>query len=240
MPRSRSASSCGSSTASPRTQDRDRTQGGRASSGSVLTTIDGLGVIGVARIIAAVGDPARFRSGAALAAYVGAVPATNRSGLWAARRPGLSRLGNARLRRALYMTILGAAGRRTTARSTSPPTEGATETSTPRRARAREPSSSCTRGAGGMGCRASRPTARRAGSSRGTVSRTRATTSTGSTSREPGSPGRPPDALERARPRDLSRWALAPLQLRRVGPGRGVRPVVGEERPQVADLDGRR
>jgi transposase len=79
--------------------------------GSVLTTIDGLGVIAVGRIIAAVGDPARFRSGAALAAYVGAVPATKRSGLWQSRHPGLSPLGNARLRHALYMTTLGAVRR---------------------------------------------------------------------------------------------------------------------------------
>jgi transposase len=76
--------------------------------GSLLTTIDGLGTTAVARIIAAVDDPARFRSGAALAAYVGAVPGTNKSGLRQAGRASLSPLGNARLRRALYMTTLAA------------------------------------------------------------------------------------------------------------------------------------
>jgi transposase len=73
---------------------------------SLLTTIAGMGALSAARIVAAVGDPARFRHAGAFAAYVGAVPGTNRSGL---RRPGhssLCPLGNARLRRALYMTTL--------------------------------------------------------------------------------------------------------------------------------------
>lgn len=74
--------------------------------GSLLTTIEGLGAITAARIIAAVGDPARFRHAAAFTSYVGVVPGTNRSGL---RRPGqapLSPIGNARLRRALWMPTL--------------------------------------------------------------------------------------------------------------------------------------
>lgn len=74
----------------------------------LLTTIDGLGYLSAARIVAAVGDPATFRHGAALAAYVGVVPRTNHSGL---RRPAgasLTPLGNARLRRALYMTTFAA------------------------------------------------------------------------------------------------------------------------------------
>jgi transposase len=78
---------------------------------SLITTIEGIASLSAARIIAAVGDPARFRNGAALAAYVGAVPGTQTSGL---RRPGhasLSPLGNARLRRALYMATLGAVQR---------------------------------------------------------------------------------------------------------------------------------
>lgn len=79
--------------------------------GSLLTTIDGLGAIGAAHIIAAVGDPARFRSGAALAAYVGVVPGTKESGLRRGGRDTLCPLGNARLRRALYMTTLGAVSR---------------------------------------------------------------------------------------------------------------------------------
>jgi transposase len=73
---------------------------------SLLTTIRGMGALSAARIVVAVGDPARFRHAGAFAAYVGAVPGTNRSGL---RRPGhssLCPLGHARLRRALYMTTL--------------------------------------------------------------------------------------------------------------------------------------
>lgn len=79
--------------------------------GLLLLTIDGLGTTAVARIIAAVGDPARFRDGAALAAYVGAVPGTSQSGLRQPGRATLCPLGNARLRRALYMTTLGAVRR---------------------------------------------------------------------------------------------------------------------------------
>ena len=78
---------------------------------TLLATIDGLGNIAIARILAAVGDPARFRSGAALAAYVGAVPGTNNSGLGPKGRDRLSPLGNARLRRTLFMTTLGAVRR---------------------------------------------------------------------------------------------------------------------------------
>ena len=42
--------------------------------GKLLTTVDGIGPQSAARIIAAVGDPARFRSAGALAAYLGVVP----------------------------------------------------------------------------------------------------------------------------------------------------------------------
>lgn len=79
--------------------------------GSLLLTIDGLGTTAVARIVGAVGDPARFRDGAALAAYAGAVPGTYKSGLRQGDNASLCPLGNARLRRALYMTTLGAVRR---------------------------------------------------------------------------------------------------------------------------------
>jgi transposase len=79
--------------------------------GSLLTTIEGLGFVSVARIIAAVGDPARFRHAGALAAYVGVVPGTQHSGLHRPDRATLCPLGNARLRRALYMATLGAVQR---------------------------------------------------------------------------------------------------------------------------------
>ena len=76
--------------------------------GALLTSIDGIGPLSVAQIVTTVGDPATFRSGSAFAAYVGVVPGTKSSGLW---RPGHSRLcsvGNARLRRALWMPTLSA------------------------------------------------------------------------------------------------------------------------------------
>ena len=79
--------------------------------GKLLTSIDGLGPHSAARIIAAVGDPARFKSAAAFAAYVGVVPGLSQSG----KREGAPRrrapLGNAALRRALWMPVLGAVRR---------------------------------------------------------------------------------------------------------------------------------
>jgi transposase len=62
------------------------------------------GPITAARILVTVGDPARFRSAGALAAYVGVVPGTKESGLRRSPRAHLSPLGNARLRKALSMT----------------------------------------------------------------------------------------------------------------------------------------
>jgi len=76
--------------------------------GSLLTTIDGIGPPTAARLIATLGDPAHFRSAAALASYVGVVPGTNESGL---RRPGrapLTPIGHAHLRTALWMPTLAA------------------------------------------------------------------------------------------------------------------------------------
>jgi len=77
--------------------------------GQLLLSIDVLGLIGAAHILATVGDPSRrFRSGSALAAYVCVVPGTSQSGLW---RPGQARIspfGNAALRRSLWMAALRA------------------------------------------------------------------------------------------------------------------------------------
>jgi transposase len=72
----------------------------------LLITIDGLGPQSVARVIAAVGDPARFRNANAFAAYVGAVPAIRQSGKRMPFHAGLARIGNARLRGALWMPTL--------------------------------------------------------------------------------------------------------------------------------------
>lgn len=79
--------------------------------GKLLTTIEGVGPQSAARVIAAVGDPARFRSAAAFAAYVGVVPALKQSGKRTSTRAAIAPLGNARLRRALWMPVLGAVRR---------------------------------------------------------------------------------------------------------------------------------
>lgn len=79
--------------------------------GKLLTTIDGIGPHTAARIIAEVGDPACYRDAGALAAYVGVVPATSHSGKHRPIRASISSLGNARLRRALWMPTLVAVKR---------------------------------------------------------------------------------------------------------------------------------
>lgn len=80
--------------------------------GKLLLSIDGLGPQSAARIIAAVGDPARFKSAGAFAAYVGVVPGLRQSGKQSGRtRAPIAPMGNARLRRALWMPVLGAVRR---------------------------------------------------------------------------------------------------------------------------------
>ncbi len=76
--------------------------------GTLLTSIDGIGPTTAARIIAEVGDPASFASPATLAAYVGVVPALKQSGKHQPQRAGCSTIGNARLRKALWMPTLTA------------------------------------------------------------------------------------------------------------------------------------
>jgi transposase len=77
--------------------------------GHLLTTIDGIGDTTAAMIIAELGDPSRFKSAAALAAYVGVCPAHKHSGKHQPKSSPLSPIGNRRLRRALWMPTLGAA-----------------------------------------------------------------------------------------------------------------------------------
>jgi len=80
--------------------------------GKLLTSIEGIGPHSAARIIAAVGDPTRFRSADAFAAYVGVVPGLRQSGKQSGRtRAPIAPMGNARLRRALWMPVLGAVRR---------------------------------------------------------------------------------------------------------------------------------
>ncbi|MFN4050376.1 MAG: transposase, partial [Acinetobacter pittii] len=75
--------------------------------GRLLTSIDGIGPNSAARIIAIVGDPARFRSAGAFAAHVGVVPSLRQSGKRTGSRAATG-FGNARLRSALWMTTLAA------------------------------------------------------------------------------------------------------------------------------------
>lgn len=79
--------------------------------GSLLTSIDGIGAGTAARLIAELGDPARFASAAALASYVGLVPAIKQSGKRRPGRAGITPIGNARLRAALWMPTLTAVRR---------------------------------------------------------------------------------------------------------------------------------
>lgn len=79
--------------------------------GTLLTSIDGIGPQTAARLVAELGDPARFRSAKALAAYVGVVPALKHSGKRQPMRAGLSPIGHAQLRRALWMPTLVAVRR---------------------------------------------------------------------------------------------------------------------------------
>ncbi len=75
--------------------------------GRLLTTINGIGPHSAARIVAAVGDPSRFRSASAFAAYVGVVPGLRQSGRRVAARAATA-FGNARLRCSLWMAVLAA------------------------------------------------------------------------------------------------------------------------------------
>jgi transposase len=79
--------------------------------GSLLTTIDGVGSLTAARLVAELGDPAAFRDAGALAAYVGVIPGIKHSGKQKPARAGLTSVGNARLRRALWMPTLTAVRR---------------------------------------------------------------------------------------------------------------------------------
>lgn len=76
--------------------------------GSLLTSIEGIGPHTAARLIATLGDPADFRSAAALASYVGVIPGIKQSGKNRNTRAAITPIGNARLRAALWMPTLTA------------------------------------------------------------------------------------------------------------------------------------
>jgi transposase len=79
--------------------------------GTLLTTIDGVGPLTAARLVAELGDPATFASPGALAAYVGVIPALRQSGKRTGQRAPLTALGHVRLRQALWMPTLTAVRR---------------------------------------------------------------------------------------------------------------------------------
>lgn len=76
--------------------------------GRLLTSIEGNGTTTAARPVAELDDPARVRSPDALASYLGLVPAFKHSGKQTPKRAGLSPIGKAALRRALWMPTLHA------------------------------------------------------------------------------------------------------------------------------------
>jgi transposase len=77
--------------------------------GKLLTTIDGVGPLTAACLIAELGDPARFRSAGAIASYVSVAPRLRQSGKkrFFSGSPTIP-FGNARLRKALWMVLLNA------------------------------------------------------------------------------------------------------------------------------------
>jgi transposase len=76
--------------------------------GKLLTTIDGVGPLTAACLIAELGDPARFRSAGAIASYVGVVPRLRQSGKKRFSGSPTIPFGNAGLRKALWMVVLNA------------------------------------------------------------------------------------------------------------------------------------
>lgn len=78
--------------------------------GTLLTTITGIGPQTAARLVAEVGEFERFSGPEKLAAYVGAIPGIKHSGK-SKPKGGMTTIGNARLRSALWMPLLTAVTR---------------------------------------------------------------------------------------------------------------------------------
>jgi transposase len=76
--------------------------------GKLLVTIPGVGPQTAARVLAEAGDLSAFRDADALASYAGLVPALHHSGKSTPLSASLTPVGNARLRRGLYMPTLTA------------------------------------------------------------------------------------------------------------------------------------
>jgi transposase len=74
----------------------------------LLETIPGVGAGTATRVLAELGDLGRFDSARQAAAYAGLTPSHHRSGTSVQKRPRLSKIGNSRLRRALYFPAITA------------------------------------------------------------------------------------------------------------------------------------
>ena len=75
---------------------------------NLLVSIPDVGAQTAVVVIAELGEAAAFGSARAIAAYTGLVPRRHESGSSVRRRPRLSKVGNARLRRVLYFPALSA------------------------------------------------------------------------------------------------------------------------------------
>lgn len=82
----------------------DRLRGDR----DLLRTIPGIGPVAANAILAELPDPSRFDSAQQAAAYAGLAPREYRSGTSVKKRTRLSKAGNARLRKALYLPAMTA------------------------------------------------------------------------------------------------------------------------------------
>lgn len=75
---------------------------------ALLKTIPGIGPVAAQAILAELPDPTRFDSAQQAAAYAGLAPREFRSGTSVHKRTRLSKAGNARLRKALYLPAMTA------------------------------------------------------------------------------------------------------------------------------------
>jgi transposase len=75
---------------------------------SLLDTIPGIGLQTAAIVVSELGSPERFESARQAAAYAGLVPSHHQSGTSVRGTPRMSKVGNGRLRRAMYFPAMTA------------------------------------------------------------------------------------------------------------------------------------
>ncbi|MGL4464304.1 MAG: IS110 family transposase [Planctomycetia bacterium] len=75
---------------------------------ALLESIPGVGPVAATAVLAELPNPARFATAQQAAAYAGLAPREHRSGTSVHKRTRLSKAGNARLRKALYLPALTA------------------------------------------------------------------------------------------------------------------------------------